>query len=309
MVNEVVKFAVRFGINLDWLRIDPIDIGYEDHNFVLTRRSEGWVIKVFRADRCQADVLGLVDAIVAARHQGVRHPPLLKDQMTGSNLSRIGQLAAICMERVNGQSLFESNSSLGMDDVEDIVDQLCRLRRVRCVRESHIDPWSFRSHFRFRYETDSVSDPIDQAAIQLSLRRYLTLDESTFARGFVHGDLVPTNILRGEALNLIDFGRCGIRPYVDDIAILIAQSFFSGEPGCRYDVIEQFVGTLRSQSLLSDIEFRALPMIIGAVNATYMLAASQLALASNLPLSGETLYWYERSRNSLEWSRNWLEGR
>jgi Ser/Thr protein kinase RdoA (MazF antagonist) len=302
---DVHRFATRFGIPLTGLQVSSITIGYEDDNYLLASHGRSWVLKVFRSSRSKHEVESLVAAIVLARQLGVRHPRLTEDSEQRGVLVWIDDVGAICMDHVMGRSLFEDDVPLGVDDVDQIVDQIARLRRSPSDRQHPVDPWSFRSLGEFLPELNYVLSKEDRALFDSAMYRFGEVDESSFLVGFVHGDLVPTNILRGDELHLIDFGRCGTRPLIDEIAILVAQSFFPTDGTCPGESVSAFIEALREKSMVTNAEVLALPALVAAVNATYLFGARRLHLAANDPLNDETEYWYDRSRSSLEWALKW----
>lgn len=281
-----------------------VPIGYEDVNVIVEWSGGRSFFKVFAQDRTVAQCGRYVDATRSAIDVGVRHPPLVKPlpehQMEpDSFLARLDQhTLAIGMTWIAGPTLYEDRSALSDMEVTDLVEQVALLQRTAVITRARYDRWALQNLECELNRHWSILGG-DRSDVEETVRRLRRLPELP-ERRFVHGDLVPTNLIRGadQRLHVIDFGRCDTRPRSHEAAVVIAQTLLdplSGELDVAH--VRRFVKDLIARNAIDELEVVALPSLVAAVSATYVVGAH--ATRADGATEEENWYWLMRSRTSL----------
>jgi Ser/Thr protein kinase RdoA (MazF antagonist) len=289
-----------------------VSIGYEDFNFIASSGAGKIFVKVFSASRDRSACLSYVNVVVEATAAGVQHPRLYTvredspRRVSGSrHLACVEthprQVYAICMEFLPGASLYDDPKPITLLEGSSLLNQIIALNSLVGNETKSYDHWSTRNLDK-EFAAYGHCLGRELGMVTAAVERIRGIDQSQLPTSLVHGDLVPTNLIRDGAgsLFVIDFGRVDLRPRIYDFAVVLAQVL--ADPftaGSGELILETVVEKYSALAKLDTDERRALPDLACAVNASIVIGANRVRIEGGD--SEENQYWLSRSAASLDW--------
>ena len=201
-----------------------IEIGYEDYNYVLTTNKGKHVVKVFANHRTDKDALALAQRAEIAYNNGVSCPQILKT-IDGKSLLTLDientKFRILVMEYINGNNFFVLKQLPNENELEIIATELAKLNSIDYKPDFIYDKWAIVNYVQEYEKNINLIDTSNKAQIDIALKLFKSCDFSKLKHGFVHGDIIETNIIKDKngTLFFIDFSVSNYLPRIVDIAV------------------------------------------------------------------------------------------
>lgn len=202
-----------------------IEIGYEDYNYVLTTNKGKFVVKVFSNLRTDEDCQNLADRGSIPKQFGFSCPKIYETNGKNLHITTINNVKfrLLVMEYINGKDFFTLNELPSIEDLQYIAKETAKLNQIDFRPPFVYDHWAiinFEKEYlkNIKYIKDESKALIDDAYNEFKL-----IDFSKLKYGYVHGDIIETNVLRDENKKLwfIDFSVANYLPRIVDLAVTI----------------------------------------------------------------------------------------
>ena len=202
-----------------------IKIGYEDFNFVLTTNSGKFVVKVFNKSRLDKDCENLARRASLAYEKGFSCPKIYK-----SGRSLIYKIVIngvkyrlLVMEYINGKDFYTLKELPTDLELEQIAHEMAKLNNIEFNPPFIYDHWAIVNYAKEYEENIHLIQGKDKKFLDKALMLFNSVDFSKLKYGFVHGDIIKTNVLRDKngKLYFIDFSVSNYLPRIVDLAVTI----------------------------------------------------------------------------------------
>lgn len=203
-----------------------IEIGYEDFNYILNTSTGKYVVKVFSCDRSLKAAKELTQRAETAYTNGVACPKMYKSRK-GKTLSVLPlnnvKYRLLVMDYINGHNFFTLKQLPNNKELEIIATQLAKLNLIKYKPPFIYDKWAIVNFVEEYNKNISLVDEVDKPLIDQAYALFTSCDFKKLKYGFVHGDIIETNVIKDEAgkLYFIDFSVSNFLPRIVDLAVTI----------------------------------------------------------------------------------------
>ncbi len=253
-----------------------IKIGYEDYNYVLTTTQGKFVVKVFSNIRTEQDCRDLADRTTIPNEKGFSSPKIYK--ANGSNLFvtklKNQTYRLLVMDHIDGKDFFSLDILPNIDELKLIAVELAKLNQIQYKPNFIYDRWSIINFENEYQKNKSILSDDENKKIYGVVKQLSNCDFSKLKYGFVHGDVIVTNIMKDKKgkLYFIDFSVSNYLPRIVDLAVSI------GDLCLDLENIEEsksrtkaFLNSYESINKLDKYEKKCLPVFLKAHQATSIL--------------------------------------
>lgn len=224
---EVLAHKVCQEYNLgDFIKCQLIEIGYEDYNFVLTTNEGKYVVKVFSNERTDEDAINLANRASFAFEHGFSSPEVYKTKnqeiLAHVEIDNI-RFRLIVMEFIDGKDFYTLDILPNDNELEKIATEIAKLNNLQFNPPFIYDKWAIVNFIEEYEKNIKYVDEEDRAIIEYAYKLFKNCDFDKLKKGFVHGDIIETNIIRKNNGNLyfIDFSVSNYQPRIVDLAVSI----------------------------------------------------------------------------------------
>lgn len=281
-----------------------IEIGYEDFNFILRTKSERYVVKVFAKSRTDEDCKNLADRATIPSEYGFSCPKIFK--VGKENLLKIKIKKTIyrllVMEYIDGTDFFTLDTLPSGDELKMIGVEVAKLNQIQYKPPFIYDKWAIVNFEKEFENCKSLLANEEREKVTQVLQDMKKCDFSRLKYGFVHGDIIVTNIIRENSgkLFFIDFSVSNYLPRIVDLAVVIGdlcldlEDFETSAKRTKF-----FLEAYESVDKLNEYEKQCLKVFIKAHQATSICnALREKVLEGND--SFENLTFLEKSGIALD---------
>lgn len=253
-----------------------IEIGYEDFNYVLKTDKSQVVVKVFAQTRTDEDCKNLADRAAVPNENGFSSPKIF--ETNGRNLLEVKikntKFRLIVMEKIDGKDFFSLGEIPNLEELKTIGKELAKLNKIQFNPPFVYDRWAI---VNFRQEFDknkALLSESDCKSFGEILKEFEKCDFSKLKFGFVHGDIIVTNILKDASgkLFFIDFSVSNFLPRIVDLAVSIGDlCMVSNDESQAKERTKAFLEAYEKASKLSGYEKECLKVFLKVHQATSIL--------------------------------------
>ncbi len=203
-----------------------IEIGYEDYNYVLTTNKGKYVVKVFSDERTDTNAYEFAERASIAYEKSVSCPKIYKtkDDKTLLVLS-LGstKFRLIVMDYINGKNFFLLKELPNYEELKLIANELAKLNSIEYKPNFIYDRWAIVNFIDEYNKNIGLVDKEDKPLIDKAFKAFSSCDFKKLKYGFVHGDIIETNVIRNNKgkLYFIDFSVSNYLPRIVDLAVTI----------------------------------------------------------------------------------------
>jgi Ser/Thr protein kinase RdoA (MazF antagonist) len=200
-----------------------IAVGYEDSNVRFVTAGGTYVAKLFAKTRTPEDIARYAGILQTVTTAGVRHPQILS-ALDGGILCRIGNVSLIVMRSIAGKTFYELGRAPDHDEAAEIVRQVAMLHAIEYQPSYIVDSWAIPHIDALAKRVRPYIDAADEPLVNEVLRRYHAIAAQQLPTALVHGDVIKTNVIKGDdgALYLIDFSVANQYPRIQELAVMAA---------------------------------------------------------------------------------------
>ena len=245
--------------------------GYEDLNVVLNTESGKHFAKVFSADRTPDEVTRFGNIMSAVLGQGVQHPDIYQQNHQLIYTDQESRLSMVVMKHVEGRTFYDTGQVPDDEELRQIMRQAVLINSVPIKPPFLYDSWAVQS-LQDVFEPIKTRIPSEDAElIEGALTDFAGIDQARLPHCFVHGDLVKSNILKGDdsKIYILDFSVSNWYPRIQELAVIVGNLLNSEETTEPYlDTLKKAVKFYVSEGgELTEKEVKVLPAFARAASA------------------------------------------
>lgn len=303
-LTDISKIICKeFGLG-DFLSCEIVFIGYEDFNLSLKSSKSNFFVKIFSTFRTLKDCRQIVGLMEEALKKKISIPKLFKSaQGYLHTLKTNGESLRLCvMEFISGKDLFTSKLKLNYKDIRKLAKQTALINQLPLKPPFIYDSWAIVNFSKEFKEKSSVLNKEDLLLITPLLSEVKKLDFDSLPRCFAHGDIISTNLLKGNKDNLwiIDFSCSNYYPRIQELAVIACDILFDPQSKKNSEKnFSLFLKEYHKTNPLTNLELKTLPLYIQLAHAMHLLRANYEKRANN-NLSLENKYFLELGRAGLK---------
>ncbi|MGN0961454.1 MAG: phosphotransferase, partial [Christensenellales bacterium] len=252
----------------DFVDNQLIEIGYEDYNYILTTKNGKYVVKVFSNERTDNNAQELAERAYVAYENGVSCPKIHKTKddkcLLVLSLKNV-QFRLLVMDYINGKDFLSLKELPNNKELELIATELAKLNCIEYNPPFIYDKWAIINFIEEYNKNISLVDDEDRPLIDKAFKALKSCDLSKLKYGFVHGDVIETNVIRDNngKLYFIDFSVSNYLPRIVDIAVTICDLCLDLEDIETSKLrAKRFINTYEKTSPLSNYEKECLKKFI-----------------------------------------------
>ena len=220
-----IEICKRYSLG-DFIDNNLIEIGYEDYNYILTTTKGKYVVKVFSNERTDDMAFQLAKRATVAFENGVSCPKIFKTENDESLLVlTIGgvKFRILVMEYIEGKDFYSLKVLPNEIELEKIATQLAKLNNIDYRPNFIYDRWAIVNYKQEYDKNIYLVEDEDKPLVDLALKAFNSCDFTKLKYGFVHGDIIETNVIRNKngEMFFIDFSVSNYLPRIVDLAVTI----------------------------------------------------------------------------------------
>lgn len=197
-------------------------VGFEDCNIKIVTETGLYVVKAFATFRDNEQIKRYVNVMVKAVEGGVNHPLLHKTQSDEYIYYHSSGVKLVVMDFIAGKTYFDSKTIPNDHELSQVMEEAVKIHALDLAPPKVFDEWS-AEHIVAMYE--KTKDFLGEDGRRLAtkaIERYSSIDFSKLSRCFVHGDLISTNVLKGddEKIWVLDFAVSNVYPKIQEVAVI-----------------------------------------------------------------------------------------
>lgn len=227
-----------------------IKIGYEDYNYILTTSKGKFVVKVFSNLRTDKDCQNLADRGSIPHKHGFSCPKIYETSQGNLFATTVNgvKFRLLVMDYIDGKDFFTLDELPSEEKLKIIAQETAKLNLIDYRPEFIYDKWAIVNFEKEYLKNKKYLSGKYKTLIEQVYNEFKTIDFSRLKYGFVHGDIIETNILRDSKNKLwfIDFSVSNYLPRIVDLAVPICDLCLD------LDIIE--ISKQRTQTFLAEYE-------------------------------------------------------
>lgn len=298
-LTPIVQGAcVAYGLGI-LQNFSVIEVGYEDCNVIIEADEGKFLAKMFAKFRTPEDIQRYVTTIGKALEAGVRHPALVSTK-NGEATYKSHDVTMALLEFVEGKTFYDLGRAPDSSERTAIIKQAAKIHQINYKPDYLFDPWAI-PNIRSMY--DRVKQHIsseDMSLVKEAISRYEAIPIADLPHAFVHGDMIKTNMLKGDdgKVYVLDFSVANWYPRIQELAVIV--SSLLPEEG-SLSIVERCEIAAREYGRfnpLTELEKKSLPAYALAGAAMEFMGAHQEKYINGVE-SEENEHWLRVGREGL----------
>ena len=133
------------------------------------------------------------------------------------------EFRVLVMDYINGKDFFSLKELPNEKDLELIASELAKLNNINYQPNFIYDKWAIVNFIKEYDKNIELVDEDDRPLIEKAFQNFKSCDFSRLQYGFVHGDIIETNVIKDKQgkLFFIDFSVSNYLPKIVDLAVTI----------------------------------------------------------------------------------------
>lgn len=300
-VPEILREVIR-AYNLgELIRFNVFERGYEDFNIKLITTTGTYVVKIFSKLRPPKFIKSYIEILTLLTEKNLPAPKLLPVNNSYVYTIHDGEKQSpLCV-----MNYFSDTSLLDQPPNKKgflaIAKFLGELHTITTPVYSDYDSWSL-INISSEYTKNAQYIPIEyRSLVDRTVESYKAINVSNFKRSLIHGDIQKAHILVNEKgdLCVIDWGCMSNNPSVADLGIFYSQLGTHLSTSSLQSVVADSIKIYLQESPLSSKEIAAIPTLMRASHAAYLIKTSYL-IYGKLDTSQQTRDWFNFSSRGLQ---------
>lgn len=309
--NISKEICKRYNLG-DYLSETIILVGYEDFNYILETTIGKYCVKIFNKERTDKDCRNYVDRIELASNLNINTPKLYKYKNNGECDIVIENVKyRLCVfDYIDGESFFDLGITPNYDEIKEIIRQMANIHTATLKSDFIYDKWAIINFKKEMQDKGRYLQSDDKKKLEALLNKFLAIDMSKLPSAFVHGDIISTNVMKDthNKLYIIDFAVSNYLPRIIDLAVSACNLCLeANDKEMTINKIKMVIEEYEKYNKLTDYEIEQFPIFFDVANAMCILQISYLASLGEM--TEEDKFWYEESKQGLEFSNKsfWVE--
>lgn len=284
---------------------DLITIGYEDYNYILTSSQGKYCVKIFNKERNKKNLNNYLERIRIISDSDVKSPkPLKVNGNINYCLNYENNDYNICVfQYIDGKNFFELQTKANEEEIKELAKQTALINNLNFKPDFIYDSWAiinFENEYKNKrkYLSEEQKKYFDNI-----LKKFKKIDINKLPKGFVHGDIISTNVMKdiNNSLWIIDFAVSNYLPRIIDLAIIACNMCLikdSEEKTIKNILL--LLNEYNKYNNLTDYEFECFTTFYELANAMHIMCTSYISKTDGE--SEENNYWYNEGIVGLSYS-------
>jgi len=279
----------------------PILQGYEDFNVKVETNSGKYLFKVMGDFRSDEEVWQYADIMERVVNNGIAHPKIYKSVQ--GNLYRTDlngvEMRLVVMDFVDGKDFFQLREKPIREEAVFLVNQAAKISKLNLRPKYVYDSWAIPNFLKEYNEIKDKLDPDDLKYVEPLAANFLELEIEKLPHGFIHGDLIATNVIRSNdrGLYIIDFAVANYYPRIQELAVLLCDLLFVEDKEKYLENYELVLETYQKEVKLEEREIELLPTFIKLAHAMHIVPATREKIKGNL--LAENDFWLNSGQKGI----------
>ncbi len=296
--NISTEICKRYEIG-DFVSNELITIGYEDYNYYLTTSNGKYCVKIFSKERSKEDIDNYLERIRVVANSSVSSPkPLMINNDITLSLDFESNHYDICIfEYINGKNYFQLNQEPESDVIKELARQTAMINNIEINTNFIYDSWAiinFEEEYskKREYLSDEYKVEFDKLLLELK-----TIDFNQLPKGFVHGDIISTNVMLDEnkKIWIIDFAVSNYLPRIIDLAVIACNMcLVKTSREKTYEKISLLISEYNKINKLTEYELKVFGILYRLANAMHILQPEYIIKTDGDSL--ENQYWLNEGK-------------
>ncbi|MFH0805186.1 MAG: phosphotransferase [Patescibacteria group bacterium] len=282
------------------ISFSTVDVGYEDCNILIEAGEGKFLAKMFSKARSADDVRRYVSIMWEVANAGVSHPKFMQ-QKNGEILFQVHGISLVVMRFVDGKTFFELDRAPDKNERTAVIGQAVKINRINHHPAYIFDSWAIPNIQKIFNRVVRFISPEDVRLVTQAKEQYEAIRTSDLPQCFVHGDLIKSNILRGEdgKIYILDFSVANWYPRIQELAVVAGNLMHDSTNGNSLrQTCKILADDYRAFEPLTDSELEGLyPYALAGVAMDFLGAHQEKYINGND--SDETEYWLTLGRTEL----------
>ena len=284
--------------------MDPMEVGYEELNNLLTTSQGKYVVKIFSKHKDKSTINSNVTAISNFYEGGIPVPKLYKN-FQGHYLYELETSPGtylIVMDYFDGQKFTEIPPTT--EDIQNMTKFLARIHTLSFPTHTNYDMWltiNLPQEFTNKKRYLSLDD---LALTQRIVDKLARIDFSQLSKSIVHFDLHRENAMKNKRGKycILDLASCDYNYTVFDLGTFIALFCLDpiNNPSASRLIYKSVIETYLKSRSLSKYELSVLPTIIKATYASNLLIPTFLQKTNQDENPQQTIYYQSLGQKGLQ---------
>lgn len=230
------------------LRHSVIEVGFEDFNVKISTDQGEFLAKIFSKNRTSEEidrnVINIEKAIVA----GVNHPKLMLLDGRAMYQDAESGLKLIVMQFIAGKTFYDLSVVPDAHDLALIAAEAVKINNIDYDPPYLFDSWAIPNmEWMFDKVKDHLTDE-GRTLVEGAFDHYKQIPLDKLPRCYVHGDLIKTNLIKGDdgKIYVIDFSVANTYPRIQELAVMAANLLFDEKSGNTKPLTERVVAVVES---------------------------------------------------------------
>ena len=202
-----------------------IEVGYEDFNSIITTTTGKYLMKVFRNQRSDKEVVECINRSYTASQNNVKTPEIYKNSK-GEIVSIIryekSKFRVSVIQYIDGENFFFLKRQPTFDELMKIVDIGSNMNKIEYKPKFIYDTWAITSFCKEFENKKNYLDKKHLDIVEQIYKKFKNFDYDKLPKAFVHGDMMSTNLMldkKGE-IWVIDFSVSNYTARINEIAVI-----------------------------------------------------------------------------------------
>jgi len=288
-----------YGIkNLD--SVEVISKGFEDANFKILSDKKYYCLKIYAIDRTQSEISRNIEILEVLKKYSIKHPNIIKTSQNKLSFQH-DELSGILMEFVDGSSFLDLDRAPNANELEQIIAEVTKLHSIDYKPAFIYDSWAVCNIAdSYKLIKDLISNS-DKLILEKVINNFANIDHSKLTHGFVHGDLIKSNVLLSKTneIYLIDFSVANYYPMIHELAVICSSLIADKNENFDFDTNKnQILELYRLKSTLTDYDIQCFDIYILGCMAMELIGSLKERYLNN-NIGNEVAYWEELGRANL----------
>ncbi len=257
-----------------------IEIGYEDFNFKLRTEFGRFVCKIFSTFRSDEEAFYLAERALKAYESGALCPRIFLTDDKALFVTEINgvKYRIMLMEEIVGENFYNLKALPTENELKIIAKSIAKLNKLDYRPPFIYDHWAIINFEKEFNENVNLLKEGERILVNEVYQNFKNIDLKKLKYGFVHGDIIETNLIRAQNgdLYFIDFSVSNYQPRIVDLAIFICDMCLDlNNLKKSQERIKHFLHAYEKESPLTAYEKYSLNIFLAAHQAITILETTK----------------------------------
>lgn len=281
---------------------EPILTGFQECNVDITTVNGRYVVKIFSKEKTKKRIEDVIWGYQTFKINGVPMPTIRPNSQGEYCMEFSGREKSshLCVfDYVEGKPL--TQTSVSDEDIQNLTRAMSRIHAVTKPIDRYYDTLGIVNIAHEYVLKKEVLFPDEQTIIEPVITKLKRIKLASFRQSIIHGTLEKENVLKNSSgeLCLLDLGCMDYNASIVDIATFIANITVYLDAIKRNHVVDLILKTYQQTHTLSHDELTALPILIRAQYAAYIIVMTY-KMRKLHDMTKQTQTWLDRGWGGLK---------